>query len=236
MLILVAGLMVMVGGIAAWVVLCYQSVLPGEALIVSRMNGQPTVLKSGGTLVLPVVHRADRIRLSPHTLRVRLAESNGLICRDNIRADIEVAFTVQVNPVAEDILTVAQSLGCQRASDPTVLSELFTAKFSEALKTVGKHYEFDQLYARRDDFRDRVLETIGRDLNGFVLADAAIDHLEQTDIRHLDPHNIFDAQGIRKITERAAAEAVAAKQAELSKDKTLLDLQREQEAVRRKLH
>ncbi|MBN3585603.1 flotillin family protein, partial [Algoriphagus aestuarii] len=29
----------------------------------------------------------------------------------------------------------------------------------------------------------------------------AIDHLEQTPLSQLDPHNILDAQGIRKITE-----------------------------------
>jgi uncharacterized membrane protein YqiK len=41
---------------------------------------------------------------------------------------------------------------------------------------------------------------IGKDLNGFVLDDAAIDYLEQTPIEALDRDNIMDAEGIRKIT------------------------------------
>jgi hypothetical protein len=41
-----------------------------------------------------------------------------------------------------------------------------------------------------------------------VLEDAAIDFLEQTPLEHLDPQNILDAQGIRKITEMTAAQNV----------------------------
>ncbi len=50
-----------------------------------------------------------------------------LICRDNIRADIEVAFFVRVNNTAVDIRNVAQSLGCRRASSRDALIELFDA-------------------------------------------------------------------------------------------------------------
>jgi hypothetical protein len=49
---------------------------------------------------------------------------------------------------------------------------------------------------------------IGTDLNGYSLEDAAIDFLEQTPLSSLDPKNILDAQGIRKITELTAIEAV----------------------------
>jgi uncharacterized membrane protein YqiK len=116
-----------------------------------------------------------------------------------------VAFFVRVNKTAEDVLKVAQAIGCMRASDPDTLEELFVAKFSEALKTVGKRLEFEQLYTMRDDFRDQIIQVIGRDLNGYVLDDAAIDFLEQTPIESLDPNNILDAQGIRKITEMTAS-------------------------------
>ena len=41
-----------------------------------------------------------------------------------------------------------------------------------------------------------------------MLEDAAIDYLEQTPLQRLDPNNILDAQGIRKITELTAAQNV----------------------------
>ncbi|MNM96686.1 Inner membrane protein YqiK [compost metagenome] len=49
---------------------------------------------------------------------------------------------------------------------------------------------------------------IGNDLNGYALEDVAIDYLEQTPKSLLDPSNILDAEGIRKITELTAAQNV----------------------------
>src|SRR5262249_43692956 len=97
---------------------------------------------------------------------------------------------------------------CARASDQVTLEALFAAKFSEALKTVGKHFDFVDLYTKRNEFRDEIIGVIGTDLNGYALEDAAIDDLEQTPLDQLDKSNILDPQGIRKITELTAIENV----------------------------
>ena len=47
---------------------------------------------------------------------------------------------------------------------------------AEALKTVGKRFEFVELYDNRDSFKKEILATIGLDLNGYVLDDCAIDY------------------------------------------------------------
>ena len=133
---------------------------------------------------------------------------DGLICKDNMRADITVAFYLRVNETQQDVLKVAKAIGVDRASDRTAVNELFNAKFSEALKTVGKQIEFVKLFENRQEFRDRIIEVIGNDLNGYVLEDVAIDYLEQTPKASLDPNNILDAEGIRKITELTAAQNV----------------------------
>ena len=117
-------------------------------------------------------------------------------------------FFVRVNKTVDDVLRVAQSIGCIRASQQTTLEELFAAKFSEALKTVGKKMEFEQLYTQRDVFKDQIISVIGKDLNGYVLDDAAIDYLEQTPIEILDPNNVLDALGIRKITDITTSAAI----------------------------
>ncbi|MGK0313041.1 MAG: putative membrane protein YqiK, partial [Ilumatobacter sp.] len=101
-----------------------------------------------------------------------------------------------------------------RASDIQTLNTLFAAKFSEALKTVGKKFEFESLYTDRDSFRDEIVEIIGKDLNGYVLEDVAIDYLEQTPLADFDPDNILDADGIRKITERTAIQHIETNKAE----------------------
>lgn len=185
----------------------YRKVEQGKALIVNKMKAEPEVTFTG-MVVLPIFHKSEVMDISVKTLEIDRRGKDGLICRDNIRADIKVTFFVRVNKTAEDVIKVAQSIGCARASDPHTLEELFNAKFSEALKTVGKQLDFIDLYTKRNEFRDRIVEVIGRDLNGYVLEDAAIDYLEQTPLSSLDPSNILDAQGIRKITELTAVEHV----------------------------
>lgn len=184
----------------------YRQVDQGKALIVNKKIGPQVVFT--GTVVLPIIHRAEVMDISVKSLDIDRRGKDGLICKDNIRADIKVAFFVRVNKTPEDVLKVAQSIGCARASDQETLDELFSAKFSEALKTVGKQLEFEELYTKRGEFKDQLIEVIGRDLNGYILDDAAIDYLEQTPLNSLDPHNILDAQGIRKITEITAKQNV----------------------------
>ena len=99
--------------------------------------------------------------------------------------------------------------------------EFFDAKFSEALKTVGKKFDFVQLYTERETFKDEILQIIGTDLNGYVLDDAAIDYLEQTDINLLNSKNILDSEGIKKITELTSQQLILANQIEQDKEKTI---------------
>ncbi|MDA7615448.1 hypothetical protein N8574_03305, partial [Akkermansiaceae bacterium] len=87
--------------------------------------------------------------------------------------------------------------------------------------TVGKRFDFIALYEDRDTFRDEILKVIGTDLNGFVLDDAAIDYLEQTPLSMLDPDNILDAEGIKKITELTATQAKLANNIQRDKEKVI---------------
>lgn len=194
-------------GILMLVLRFFQKVEQGKALIVNTMKAEPVVTFTG-RVVLPVIHKSEVMDISLKTIEIDRRGREGLICKDNIRADIKVTFFVRVNKTTEDVLKVAQAIGCERASDKGTLEELFSAKFSEALKTVGKQLHFEDLYKERDSFRDSIIKLIGTHLNGYVLEDAAIDFLEQTPVKSLDPDNILDAQGIRKITELTAIQHV----------------------------
>jgi len=199
-LIVVGVIVFLLFGVLALLARFYRQVDQGRALVVNTMRSEPIVAFTGA-IVYPVINRAEVMDLSVKTIDIDRRGKEGLICNDNIRADINVTFFIRVNKTVDDVLKVAQSVGCQRASDGAALSELFTAKFAEALKTVGKHFNFEELYTKRDAFKDKIIEVIGKDLNGFILDDAAIDYLEQTPLEHLDKDNIMDADGIRKITD-----------------------------------
>jgi len=200
-------LVVFVLGAALVVKAFYKKVLQGQALI-NNKTGKRTEVSFTGALVLPIIHRAEVMDISLKTIEIDRRGAEGLICRDNIRADIKVTFFVRVNKTEEDVLKVAQSIGCVRASAQETIEELFNAKFSEALKTVGYGMDFVSLYDKRDEFKDAIIQVIGTDLNGYGLEDAAIDFLEQTPLDQLDQKNILDANGIRKITELTTAQHI----------------------------
>ncbi|WP_059013309.1 SPFH domain-containing protein [Streptomyces specialis] len=204
--VLVASLLIIVLAVLFILSRLFRKVEQGKALIVSKVRKVDVTFT--GAVVLPVLHKAEVMDISVKAIEIGRTGREGLICRDNIRADIRISFFVRVNKTVSDVIKVAQAIGTERASDRATLQELFNAKFSEALKTVGKQLDFADLYTKREEFRDRIIAVIGTDLNGYSLEDAAIDYLEQTPLSHLDKNNILDAQGIRKITELTAAQNV----------------------------
>lgn len=193
----------------------------GQALIVKGKDDKPQVYFTSG-IVKPIFNRYEIMDISVHAMEISRSGKEGLICKDNIRADIKVTFFVHINRTADDVIKVAQSIGTDRASDPATVSKLFDAKFSEALKTVGKQMDFVELYTHREQFRSEIIKVIGEDLSGYKLEDVAIDFLEQTPLSQLDPKNILDAQGIKKITELTAKEQIMTNEIQRDREKEIL--------------
>lgn len=181
----------------------YKKIPQGKAIVRTGVGGSQVAFNKG-MYVIPVFHKMEIMDISVKKIEISRQQNDGLICKDNIRADIKVAFFVRVNKSVNDVINVAQNLGTERASDPETLKSIFEAKFSEALKTVGKKFDFIELYEARREFRDEILNIIGTDLNGYILDDCAIDYLEQTELQYLSADNILDSEGIKKITELTA--------------------------------
>jgi uncharacterized membrane protein YqiK len=200
-----SALTIIIGG-AVTVALFYRKVDQGSALIINRLRAVPEVKFTGG-IVVPIIHRAEIMDISVKTIIIDRRGTDGLICFDNIRADIKVTFFVRVNPQESDVMEVARAIGAKRASDQQTLEALFTSKFSDGLKTVGRQLNFQDLYTKRDEFKAGILQTIG-ELNGYRLDDCAIDYLEQTPMTELDPANVLDSQGIHKITQITAEQNI----------------------------
>ena len=193
----------------AIVAMFYKKVPQGKALVRTGRKGIH-IGTDKGIYVIPVFHKLEIMDIAVKKIQIERIGKDGLVCKDNMRADIKVAFFVRVNPNVDSIEKVSQSIGCERASDPETLEELFEAKFSEALKSAGKKFEFTDLYEARTEFRKAIVGIIGTDLNGYTLEDCAIDYLEQTPVEFLKPDNILDAEGIKKITELTAAQNMKA--------------------------
>ena len=164
-----------------------KKIKPGEAGVRTGFGG--IKVKKDWMYRVPILQQLQIMDLSVKKLEVVRKGKDGLICEDNIRADIEVVFYVRVNDEKSevdgksdfhDIKTVATQVGCERASEIELLRQLFEAKFSEALKSAAKLMDFEKLYTDRMPFRQVIIDTIGSDLNGYILEDVTIDYLEQT--------------------------------------------------------
>ncbi|MDX1272461.1 SPFH domain-containing protein [Bizionia paragorgiae] len=204
----------------AIIAMFYKKIPQGQALIRTGFGGTK-VATDKGLYTVPVFHKTEIMDISVKKIQIERIAHEGLICKDNMRADIKVAFFVRVNNDIEYIKKVAQTIGVDRASKIATLEDLFEAKFSEALKTVGKKFDFIELYEARREFRDEIVNIIGTDLNGYTLEDCAIDFLEQTSVKELKPDNILDAEGIKKITELTAVQNMKANLIKRDEEKTI---------------
>ncbi len=94
-------------GVFALIARTWRQVEQGRALIVNKMGREPKVTFTGA-IVLPVVNKAEIMDLSVKTLEVARRGKEGLICADNIRADIKVTFFVRINKTVDDVLRRAE--------------------------------------------------------------------------------------------------------------------------------
>lgn len=169
-----------------------------SALLIFRTKG--TTVHLNPVLVLPTLQTKE-IDLSLKTITIERRGTSGLRCKDNIRVHVVAHFQLRINPSKNDILQVATAIGCEQAGQQETLEALFAAKFAEALQIVSKRFDFEELLTHREDFQAYTIQTIGPDLNGFILEDVIIETLDQVPLEELDPNDILDAEGIEKITE-----------------------------------
>ena len=219
LLITMIAIIVVIVGLLVWIISMYKKIIQGKVIVRTGAGGTKVFYNAG--LVVPVLHKMEIMDISVKKLDVERTGVNGLICKDNIRADIKVTFFIKINKSTTDIINVAQTIGCERASEVEVLRTLFDAKFSEALKTVGKKFDFIELYEARSEFRAEIIAIIGTDLNGYILDDCAIDDLEQTPLSFLKSDNILDSEGIKKIIELTAAQNIKSNLIRRDEEKTI---------------
>ena len=122
----------------------YRKVHQGQALIINRST--TTTVTFNGGVVLPVVHKAELMDIGVKVIEIEKMGNEGLICQDNIRADIRVSFYVRVNPTEEDVKKVAQLVGCASASDPVWIEPPeYMAPLGRLVQFLN-HLSLDQLY------------------------------------------------------------------------------------------
>ncbi len=172
-----------------------------EALVRTGSGGNKVVI-GGGVIVMPVLHQLSRVSLRSVKLSVERAGRNALVTADKIKANVETELYVKVEPLADDVLACARSFG-ERSLDENAIAELIEGKLTDALRSVAANQTFMSLHSQRKEFAEMIQAALSEELkkNGLTLENVSITSLSMVPVSELDPSDVFDAEGLRAITE-----------------------------------
>jgi flotillin len=175
-----------------------------EALVRTGSGGNKVVI-GGGVIVMPVLHQLSRVSLRSVKLSVERAGRNALVTADKIKANVETELYVKVEPLAEDVLACARSFG-ERSLDENAIAELIEGKLTDALRSVSANQTFMSLHSQRKEFAEMIQAALSEELkkNGLTLENVSITSLSMVPVAELDASDVFDAEGLRAITESVA--------------------------------
>lgn len=173
-----------------------------EVSFVRTGFGGQKVIMNGGALVLPVLHETIPVNMNTLRLEVVRTAEQALITKDRMRVDVQAEFYVRVQPTAEAIADAAQTLG-RRTMEPQALKELVEGKFVDALRAVAAEMAMEELHEQRVNFVQKVQAAVSEDIlkNGLELESVSLTGLDQTNREFFNPNNVFDAEGLTKMTQ-----------------------------------
>ena len=179
----------------------YQRATKEVSFVRTGFGGQKVIM-NGGALVLPVLHEIIQVNMNTLRLEVRRSAEQALITKDRMRVDVQAEFYVRVQPTVESIANAAQTLG-QRTMEPATLKELVEGKFVDALRAVAAEMAMEELHEQRVNFVQKVQAAVSEDIlkNGLELESVSLTGLDQTNREFFNPENVFDAEGLTKMTQ-----------------------------------
>jgi uncharacterized membrane protein YqiK len=171
-----------------------------RSFVRTGMGGQKVIL-NGGAMVLPVLHEVIPVNMNTLRLAVMRKEQQALITKDRMRVDVLAEFYLRVKPENDAIANAAQTLGT-RTLDPEALKEMIEGKFVDALRSVAAEMEMAELHEQRSQFVQKVQQVVSEDLlkNGLELESVSLTGLDQTPREFFQQDNVFDAEGLSRMT------------------------------------
>ena len=197
-----------------------------------------------GAIVLPVFHEITWVSLETIKFAVSRAREQAVLTSDNIRIDVNTELYAHVGHTEHAVLTASRTLG-EKTFDAEKVRNLLEAKVVGALRSFAATKTLRQLHENRDAFAKEIKESVSESFtaNGLMLEEVTIVALEQSTKEYFRSDNVFDAEGLKVITE-ITSEArrkvhttekqttVAIRNKDLTTQLELLEIER-QEAVAR---
>src|SRR5580704_6165423 len=211
------GLLVLVS-MMSLVSRCYRRCGADEALVRTGSGGNRVVI-GGGVLIFPVIHQLLRVSLRSVKLLVERSGKNALVTGDKIKANVTTELYIKVQPLAEDVLAAARSFG-DRNLDEHAIGALIEGKLTDALRSVAAVQTFMSLHGKRKEFAEHIQAALAEELkkNGLTLENVSITSFAMVPVKELDEHDVFDAEGLRAITESVQSNREKTNQIQREKD------------------
>lgn len=189
-----------------------------EALVRTGSGGNKVVI-GGGVTVYPILHQLMRVSLRSVKLSVERSARNALVTKDKIKANVTTELYIKVEPIAEDVLAAARSFG-ERNLDEHAIGDLIEGKLTDALRSVAANQTFMELHGQRKQFAEHIQTALSEELkkNGLTLENVSITALAMVPVKDLDPHDVFDAEGLRAITDSVQSNAEKTNQIQREKE------------------
>ena len=155
-----------------------------------------------GAIVLPVFHEISWVSLETIKLIVSRSREQAVLTQDKIRIDLVTELYTHVGHQEGDILQAIRSLG-EKTFDPERVRALLEAKVVSALRSFAATQTLNELHENRDAFAQEIKASVKESFqaNGLTLEEVTIVTLEQTGKEFFKPDNVFDAEGLKIITE-----------------------------------
>ena len=155
-----------------------------------------------GALVLPVFHEVTWVSLETLKLIVSRSRDQAVLTSDKIRIDVVAELYAHVGRSEEDLLAAARSLG-ERTFDTEKVRNLLEAKIVSAVRSYAATKTLSELHENREAFAKAVQNSVVESFhaNGLTLEEVTIVTLEQSGKEFFDKDNVFDAEGLKVITE-----------------------------------
>ena len=180
------------------------------ALVRTGLGGRKVVL-DGGCLALPIVHRLQRVSMAAISISATQSGNEGVLCRDQLRADVGMEFELRVEPSREGVSTAAQALGNRISRNGGAVHELLRGALVNAIQNAAAQRTMEDIHLNRNAFTQDVATEAGVQAAnlGLRLISAALVSVDQTNLAQLDESNAFNAQGRRRLAELVAAQRKA---------------------------
>ena len=197
-----------------------------------------------GAMVLPVFHEVSWISLETIKLIISRSRDQAVLTSDKIRIDVVAELYAHVGRTEDDLLTASRSLG-EKTFDAEKVRNLLEAKVIGAIRSYAATKTLTELHENRDVFAQQIKETVidSFKANGLVLEEVTVVTLEQTGKEYFKTDNVFDAEGLkiitditsdarRKVHDTEKRTTVAIRQKDLDTQLELLEIERQEAFAR----